>query len=283
MSNRKGFLIGFFATLALMLPVYCVFAIVSFSGQKTATVENKQSNVPIAHPSAADAKTVLVIEDNKENAVFALVRFDALENKAVTSSLLAQTVVLADGKGITLIDALRKAGPAQAVASISETLGVTIDDYIMASPDTLAQMWQPLGIAQVLLANYINAETMSQLKLAVPGIEDVALSPVRFKEILHSEFISKQSLCVLCADGYLAFLRANNDTLDTVLVNAFKKNINEVQTDISAADIFDYERILRFLVKNECEFTSAQFDGTMANDRFELAENTVQTATEFFA
>lgn len=283
MSNRKAFFIGLFATLALILPVYFIFAAISFSGKNAAAADNKQSNVPIAHPSAADAKTVLIIEDNKTSAVFALVRFDALENKIVTSSLLSETVVLADGKGLTLIDALRTAGPAQAVKSISETLGITVDDYIMASPDTLAQMWQPLGIAQVLLANYINAETMSQLKLAVPGIEDVALSPLRFKEILHSEFISRQSLCVLCADGYLAFLRANSDVLDTVLVNAFKKSINSVQTDISAADIFDYERILKFLVRGECEFASAQFDGQMSNERFELAENTPQTAVEFFA
>lgn len=282
MSDRKAFFIGLFATLALILPVYFVFALISFSGVGSVPTENKQSNIPVAKPAASDAKTVLIIEDTEEAALFVLVRFDALKNKIVTTTFLGKTIMLANGKGTTLLDALRFAGPAQVAECIKETLGITVNNYIMASPERLVTMWHPLGTAQVNLPNYLSDEALSQLKLPLLGIEDIALTPTLFSEILHSEHIPSDVLCNICADGYLAFLRTNSDSLDTVLVNTFKKNINNVQTDIAATDIFDYDRILKFLVKGECEFSSIIFDGQMSSDRFELGEASPKTAVDNF-
>lgn len=283
LSNKKAFCLGLFGTLAVILPIYLIFAALSFTTNKVAPVEKNQLSVPIARPGPQDAKSVLIICENENGTPtsFVITRFDALENKIVAVSFLPQTIVLNNGKPVSLQKATEIAGPAQAVMCINETLGIKINNFILTTPQNLADMMQPLGIANVLLANYISEEALVQLKLSVEGIENIALTPQSILEVLSSGHVLNEQLSAIRGDSYLAFLRAGSEKLHELLINSFKKYSGKVKTDISATDVYEYERVFKFLDEGEPTFKTIVLSGTLIEDRFELNETAKETAIDY--
>ncbi|MEG2500031.1 MAG: hypothetical protein RSA78_03085 [Oscillospiraceae bacterium] len=280
MSKIKGFFLGFFLTLAIIIPIYLLFAALGLRSSAL-PIDGAKANVPMAKPVSEDAKTVLIISGKDNAETFVLLRLDALTNRICTVVLPENTVLLLDGQPITLGKAAATCGPAQAVECIAATLDITINDYIMASPKTLAEMASPLGSANVRLANYLSSEALGQLKLLVPGVETLVLSPTKLLEILSSGLIPDEQLAAIRGDGYLAFLRAGAHMLAEVFPSAMRKYSKELSTSITATDIYDYERVLKFLQKQEPEFKTGVLPGEINNGRFELAPTAPDTAKEY--
>lgn len=279
MTKRKAFWIGLGVGLAVLLPLY--FLTAAFSLSRVKPTENPQSGVPILQPTADDRKTILIMTGETEPETFVLVRFDALENKIAVVSLPAQTVVLSSGVPRTLQQAVESAGPAQAVAALKETLKISVDHYIYCKPDQLVELTKQLGNTEMKLSNYISDESMRELKLDIPGVETLTLTTEMLKDALVQPAKNQMAHHLLRAQGYLAFLRSGEKWLAQVLTQSMRTAASKYSTNLTAIEIYDYERIFLFLQKKEPVFAACVLPGLFQGERYELTEQAAAAAREY--
>ena len=83
-------------------------------------------------------------------------------------------------------------------------------------------------------------------------------------------------------EGYLAFLRIGGDALADTVPDAVRAVLAQSSTNLTATQIFDYERIFGFLRKEPPQYRAGVLPGTWADGRYELAENSVTVAAAYF-
>ena len=285
MTRRKAFILGMVCTLALLLPCYGLLMI--YSAARTAPADAGQSNVPILSPTESDEKTLLVMTGEESPETFVLIRLDALHSAVNAVAMPASTVVLCDGAPFTLARAGQDAGPAQAAAALEETLAIHVDNYVLCPAQTLAQQTEALGNGRLRLVNYMSAQALEQLRLAVPGVEDIALTPQMLAQALAEGAADRQMEPLLRAAGYLAFLRAGCQRLDSVLPEALRYAIAHCSTDLTATQVYDYQRVCSFLAQGTPQFNWAGLPGTFAGqgetERYELGAAALATARQYLA
>lgn len=277
MNNKKVFVISFAITLAVLLPIYFVFASLA-ARSATKPAENIVTDVPMARPMSQDAKNLLLITQSDKTYAFVLLRFDALDSKICSVALAPETVLLCDGKPVRLIDAMNTAGPELARLALEETLEIRVNNYLVTSATLLAEMAAPLGSGSMPLTSYMSDEALGQLKLLVPGVENIELSPLRLCEVLASGLVPLNMLPTIRADGYLAFLRSGILSLPEIIPAALRKHSRHLDTSIQATDIYDYERILQFLAKQEPSFKTVILSGNYIENRYELESEALAQA-----
>lgn len=283
MSKRKAFWFSFLLSLAVIVPLYLAVFALGITRAKPA--EQKQQGIPIAQPTVSDHKTVLVMTGSataQTPDTYALVYFDALRSKISVVTFPKETIVLTGGQAGTLAQAVEKAGPSQGVAALSETLEISVDNYLFASPETLCRMTEGLGNASLALGEYLTQEQIGNLQLVVEGTQTQVLSPRLLTEILASGEVSQKVRYELRAAGYRAFLQAGSETLANVLPDAVRKNSTKLATNITATEIFDYERIFDFLGKEPPQCSASTLPGKWTGETYELDENSVAEAQQIF-
>lgn len=248
-NRAKAFWLAFGCTLLAVVPLYLFAAACSLA--QMAPADTVQSGVPIVHPAAGDAKTLLVMTGESEPQTFALVRFDAVQNTLCVASAPAGAQVYCAQNATTLAAAVRDAGPAQAAAALAETLDIPVDNYLFCSSEKLAALCAGLGNAQLRLANYVSPDALAQLQLAVPGVGGLTLTPEMLLDVLAHGGVPRAAEPMLRAQGYLAFLSAGASSLSQTLPDALRGAAADVSTDLTAVQIYEYERILKFLDKQE--------------------------------
>ncbi len=290
MTNKKIFLITFLCTIAVFLPLYLIVytirsAQINFNTQNPVT--QPQSGVLVTNPTPDDTKTLLLMcgEGNASEAEsYTLVQFDAVNNTISVASMPPQTIVLLGGQAVALKDAVAAAGPSQGTSALSETLGVEIKDYIFASPDDLWQSVQILGNVTLMLENYVSNELISELGLIDSGTQRYTVSPLIFSQLLASENMEKTSEHHVRALGYSAFLAAGHGQLTDVIPTAIRQNAAKIATNISATKLFEYERTLEFLDRQQPTYYASALPGdwNFSQTRFELSEETLEFMRETF-
>lgn len=279
MGKRRAFIFSFVLALLVQVPVYLCMYAWNLTTAKPAGVA--QSGIAILQPAAEDARTVLVMTGSgtaQTPDTYALVRFDAYQSKMNVVSFPADSIVLAAGSPKTLADAVSKAGPAQGVAALEKTLGIVIDHYLFASPETLCNITAGFGNAQLKLANYVNAKTISALQLDIEGVSSLMFTPQLMAQMLASEEVAPDAKITLRAAGYLAFLRANVPQLSQILPLSIRRNNTKLATNITALNSYDYERILKFMAESELTCESATLSGNNAHTGYEFTEEAVTIA-----
>ena len=285
MTKRRAFVLGMVCTLALLLPCYLI--VVVYGVTRVAPTDVSQSGVPVLTPTERDEKTLLVMTGEDSPETFTLVRLDAIHRAVNVVSMPASTVVLCDGAPFTLVRAARVAGPAQAVAALKETLSIPIDNYVFCKAEKLTEMAAPLGNARLRLVNYMSPEALGQLQLAVPGVETLSLTPEMLCDALAEGAAAREMQPLFRAAGYLAFLQAGHEQLATVIPDALRTAISRCSTNLTATQVYDYERVCKFLQKDQPLFSSAGLPGTFAgtgeNERYELGAAALATARQYLA
>lgn len=281
MTKRQAFLLGLAVSLAILLPFY--FTVAAFSLTRAKPAENAQSGVPIVQPTTDDRKTILLMTGEETPETFVLARFDALENQISCVEVPGQTVVLCSGTPRSLREACRSAGPAQAAAALKETLKIPVDNYLYCGAEQMAQLGEGLGNAQLRLVNYISSEALAQLQLDIPGVRSLTLTTQMLCQALQAPAKSEASQHLLRAQGYLAFLRSGEQQLGNVLPQAMRTAVSQYSTNLTAAEIYDYERILQFLQKNEPQFVGCVLPGSYQEDRYELDSGAMAVAREYLS
>ena len=252
MTNKKAFWFSFLLSLAVIVPGYLALLAYTLVTPSVAA-DTPQTDIPVVFPTVQDDKTVLVLtggETVKEASGCTLVRLDALHRRLTALSMPADTVVLVNGEPVTLSQAIASAGPTQGVRALEETLDITVSNYLYAPADVLADIAGELGTARMKLRAYISNDALERLALAVDGVDDLSLSPPLFAEVLASGEVPDSALYELRACGYAAFLSAGRQNL-TSLVDEVRANSSSVATDLTATQLYDYERLLNFLETGE--------------------------------
>ncbi|MEG1447303.1 MAG: LCP family protein [Ruthenibacterium sp.] len=281
MSKTKAFWLSLGGTLAILIPLYLMA--MAWTLTRVQPTDKPQQGVPIAQPTRADAKTVLILTGAKTAQTadtYVLVSFDALKNKVAVAALPQQTVVQIDGTQTTLREAAERAGPSQCVAALMETLNIPIDNYLFGTPETLCKIAEPLGNIKLPLGDYLTEEALGQLRLSVPGVQTHTLSPRLFVEILASGQLGDAPCNTLREDGYLAFLQADTALLAQVLPDAVRKNSAALATNITATQIYDYARIFDFFAKEQPQYSALAMPGHFTHEHYLLDADATKIATE---
>lgn len=280
MTTRKAFLFGFAITLAVLVPVY--LAAVCIILTRTAPADTPQQGIPIRVPMPGDAKTILLMTGEKEPEQFVLLRFDALEKLISAGALAPETVVLTSGKAISLVQAAKQAGPAQAAACIRETLHIPLDHYLFCTPKQLISITKDFSAAHLPLFRYLTRDAIEEMQLDLPGEQTITFTPQMFADVMRTCRATSAARVMLRTEGYLDFLRANPIALSEKLPAAVRKIFGELSTNLSAADLFDYERIFGFLAREIPEYYPVSLPGKWISGRFEFAETAVTAAAAAF-
>lgn len=279
MTKRQAFFLSLAVGLAVLLPAYFAAAAVSLA--RGLPAGQAQSGVPILQPTADDRKTLLVMTGEASPQTFVLVRFDALENRVACVETPADTVVLCAGQPDTLAAASASAGPAQAAAALRETLKINVDNYLFCTPAQLAEWTQGLGDGRMKLSGYISEEAQRELRLEIPGVQTLTLTTDMLAAALSDTAGGAGHL--LRAQGYLAFLRAGEESLSQSVPDALRAAIPNCATDLTAAQVYEYARILAFLQKSESAFDACVLPGTQADGRYELGDAALAAARAYLA
>lgn len=285
MTKRRAFILGMVCTLALLAPCYGLLLL--YANTRVAPADAGQSNIPILAPTESDEKTLLVMTGQDVPETFTLVRLDAIHQSVNVVAAPAQTVVLCDGAPFTLAQAVAQAGPAQAAAALEETLAVHVDNYLFCTAEELAQQTAPLGNARLRLVNYMSASALEQLKLAVPGVETISLTPQMLAQALAEGAASEEMEPLFRSAGYLAFLRAGHGQLEKLGPELLRHAIANWSTDLTATQVYDYQRVFKFLDGGTPQFYSAGLPGTFTGGtdsrRYELGAAALATARQYLA
>lgn len=279
MSNRRAFWLGLGISLAVLLPFY--FLVAAFSLSRVSPTDNPKSGVPILQPTLDDRKTLLVMTGEEQPENFVLLRFDAMENLIACVEVPGQTVVLSGGKPQTLLQAVEQAGPAQAAATLRETLSIVIDDYVYCKPQELAEMAEPLGTTQLSLFQYLSSSALESMHLNVEGVKQTTVTTQMMMEALQAEPQTWMAQHVLRAQAYVSFLRAGISEISDILPDAMRKAAGSYSTNLTAIEIYDYERILQFLQTKEPSFAACVLPGQLSSERYELNDDALSVAREY--
>ncbi len=280
MKKLKAFLWALFGTLAVIVPID--LAAVAMMMTRGAPVDVAQSGIPIAQPTAGDARNFLLMTGPEQPETFVLLRFDAHRQEVCTLALPGEAVMLVDGQPVSLREAAAQAGPAQAASAIEETLGVEVDHYLYCTADALATLAEPFGTARIPLSNYLPADALAELRLSLPGIDAVTLTPRMLGEVLAADAAEPDLQTLLRAEGYLAFLRVGGEQLSQSVPDALRAALGQSSTNLTAVELYDYERIFGFLAKETPQYRAGTLPGTWVRGRYELAENAPAVAASYF-
>lgn len=280
MRKTKAYFLSLLGALTVVLPIYLAAAAILFT--RTRPVDTLQSGVPVVQPRATDARTLLLMTGPEQPETFVLLRFDAWSGEVCTAALPAEAVMLVGGQPVTLAEAAQQAGPAQSAAAIEETLGITVDNYFYCTADDLLKLTDGFGTARIPLANYLTPQALAQVKLDLPGIETLSLTPAMLAQVLAADAAAPDLQTLLRAEGYLAFLRVGGAPLAEKLPDALRAALAGSATDLTAVQIYDYERIFNFLQKDPPEYRAGVFPGAWAGDRYELSPDAPAVAAGYF-
>ena len=182
---------------------------------------------------------------------------------------------------MTLLEIAQQMGPAGVTAALEETLDAPVDNYIYCTPQRLASLTENFGSAQLKLTNYMTSEALGELQLSVPGVNGLTLSTQVLRETLAAQALSRDAQTLLRAQGYLAFARAACGQLEQKGTNALRAAVAKDSTDITAVQLYDYQRIFKFLDKIVPEARALTFPGRWNGDRYELSSDFFTEAGAF--
>ncbi len=290
MTKAKIFWITFAATMALFVPIYLVVYTLKGAQANSVvpqTVTQQQSGVLITNPTPDDTKNILLMSGESGAAQaqsYALIQFDAVNNTIAVTSMPPETIVLSNGSGIMLKDAVSAAGPSQGAKALSSTLGIDIKDYIFASPQLLWQEAQIFGNISLLLANYVQESVLEEMGFVNVTSKRYTLTPLLFTQLLSNNEIESNNIHEIRSLGYSAFLAAGHGDLSDIITTLIKDNSKNMATNINANKIFEYERTLEFIDKQQPTYIAQALPGTWSQDktRFELNEETLQFMRDNF-
>lgn len=277
----KAYFITLLCTLLIVMPIYLAAAAILFT--RAQPVDTPQSGVPIAQPTSGDARNLLLMTGENQPQTFVLLRFDALAASVCTAALPAETVVLVNGQPVTLAEAAEQAGPAQAAAALEETLDIPVDNYLYCTAERLLKLTEDFGTARIPLSNYLTPQALAQVKLDVPGVETLSLTPQMLADVLSARAAAPDLQTLLRAEGYLAFLRVSGEALEKKVPDALRAALAQSSTDLTAVQIYDYERIFGFLQKEPPEYRAGVMPGAWNRGRYELSPDAPTVATSYFA
>lgn len=281
-DGPKTFLISFFLTLAVLLPLLGGFAFYGIWKQKTAEkVNNTQIGVPIQSATQENDQTILVAVAAEEPA-FVLLRLNGLEGTVRISPIPAQSVLVAPSGPMLLRDSYTTAGPGRASVLLGETLNIEIDHYIAITPASLGTAWNGMEPLRVNLTGLLNPDELEKLGLSQDPV--VSLAPENATSFLAELELAPIRLARVRAAIWDAAFRQQQDLLAQNLIEGLRQTSGTLLTDLTVTDMYTLQKTLDWLAKKdatvETQPVPGQYDAAV--DRYEFNEDSVTFARKWF-
>lgn len=276
-ESWRSFWLAFALTLLVMTPgLAAVWAMGAFRQEPTA---ESKSGIPIRLPDESHQLTVLAVVAG-ENPAFTLVRLDAVNSRFVIGTIPAQSVVRAGAASQTLAECYAAAGPARAARLLSQTLDLSIDRYISATPETWQAILEDAGPVRVGLNGALNEQQRKDAGLA-DGTESWTVTSAHnflaSLEQMPTEKMLPQSIAAARAALWQGWARQKLDLLPGMIPSGLKKYSGRLLTDLTATENMVLEKTLEFLADSQLQPVAQVLPGTwnQAAQRYEFNEETV--------
>ena len=294
-SPKKVFWLSFLSAMAILLPVYAaVYFSETIIPRHSVGVAEPQSGISIDAPTLSDSRNIFVVIDDDgdddddygddgsggDATRFVLLRFDAWQERIAISFLRDDTLLSGDdGSIITLQSSFEYAGPGYAAGLISSTLSIDIDDYIKLSSDAIIELGEEIG--PVKFSKELIAKAGAGALTAEDGT--AAMSAKTLATFLNLFPIDKDVSDMFYGEVYSLFMQASIDRLGTIFSDLLTGNSDGLSTDITAAEIYDYQRLLGFFAVKNPKVEYMVFEGALEESGFALAEKSLSDAERYFS
>ena len=280
MTKTKAFFTGFLLTLGIIVPFYGVIIGLRFFAP-TEPVEAPKTNIPIAVPAEQDVKTLCLIVENGEGLSFYLVKLDALNSNISAIVLDENTFVHAGTSYRTLTSALDYAGPAYVKNCLQETLGITIDNYLLTNAETLAKVYANFKTSAITVQNAYSGYNTSGYKVfdAKKG-DNIMTFETALAAIRYSGY-EQAALTDFKAHIMRQYLGANLNEIYAQTNALLRDSSSSITTNITATQIYEYEKVLKFLTQLNTKIDVVVLPGDYANGYFELGEKSLATVRTY--
>lgn len=276
-ESWRSFWLAFALTLLVMTPGLAAAWAVGVFRQEPAA--ESKSGVPIRLPDESHQLTVLAVVAGEKPA-FTLVRLDAVNSRFVIGAIPSQSVVRAGAASQTLAECYATAGPARAARLLSQTLNLSIDRYISATPETWQAILEDAGPVRVGLNGALNEQQRKDAGLADGAESWTVTSAHNFLaslEQMTTEKMSPQAIASARAALWQGWARQKLDLLPGLLPAGLKKYSGRLLTDLTATENMVLEKTLEFLADSQLQPVAQVLPGTwnQAAQRYEFNEETV--------
>ena len=279
-SPTKVFWLSFLSSMAILLPLYAtVYFSETIIPRHSVGVAEPQSGISIDAPSLNDSRNIFVVIEDKSPR-FMLLRFDAWQERIAISFLRDDMLLLGDdGSLVSLQSGFEYAGPGYVAGLLSGTLSIDIDDYIKLSTESVIELGEEIG--PIKFSKELIAKAGAGTLTAADGT--AAMSASTLATFLTLFPIEKDVSDEFYGEVYSLFMQASIDRLGTLFSELLTANTAGFSTDITATEIYDYQRLLGFFAEKNPKIEYMVFDGVVEDTGFALGENSVSTAERYFS
>lgn len=281
-SAPKSFLLSFFLTLAVLVPLLGGFAFYSIWNQNAAEqAQVSQSGVPIQNATEENDQTILVAVASDQPA-FVLLRLNGIEGTVRISPVPAESVLIAPSGPVTLKDSYNSAGPGRAATLLGQTLNIEIDHYLAITPDSLGKAWNGLEPLRVNLTGLLNPDELEKLGLTQDPV--ISLEPQNATEFLQQLSLPPIRLARVRGAVWDAALRQQQDLLAQNLIEGLRTVSGNLLTDLTVTDMYTLQKTLDWLAKKQAQVETQPIPGQYdeQSEEYELNQESVSFARSWF-
>lgn len=277
----KTFWISFFLTAAVLAPMIAGTLLwVQVRGEQADRVSRSESGIAVREPTTRHRMTVLVAVADDPPA-FVLARLDAPANTLRLAVIPAEGVVLAGQEPVTLADSYAAAGPARVTQLLQETLGVTIDEYLALTAETLAGALGDAGRMRAALSGALTAAELEAAGLSGEAAEWTVSTAHQALLTLQrrSEENGLSAVAVARARAGLweAAARQQLELLPSALPDGLRSASASLLTSFTAQTYYTLAETLEFLANRSAEPQAEVLPGdwNAAARRYEFSDETL--------
>ena len=277
MSRKKAFWLSLAATLAVILPLYLI--VMAARLLTPTAVQNTKTDVPLASAGVGDYKNFLLVTENPE-PVFALMRFDAVQNAVNIAFIMPETVLLQNGAPVTAAEAFSEAGPAALAQNLTETFSVRVDNYMKISADELVLCTSALGSVNMDMSRLGVIKDLTTLKkFAYNGGEgDITTASARV--ILQQSDAEAHAKQTARANIYRSFFQSENADIYECCRRIL--SADGILCNINAVEKEEYLRIFSFLQREDITVKCSVMPAYYENGQYLLNSDSVLLCEEYF-
>lgn len=282
-DGMKAFWLAFWITLAVLAPLIG-YTMLSIEWQQAPAASSK-SDVAIVTPGEENQMTLLAAVAAEPQA-FVLVRLDAPRNVLRLATVPAQSVVKNGAETVTLAECYTAAGPARVAALLADTLDVTIDRYLAATPETWQGLVEDLGPVRVGLSGALTTDQLARTGMSGEVREWTAPAARGYLQQLDTAdpaLIPPSAAASARAVLWQGWARQNLERLPGTLPAGLREVSGSLLTNLTATDLLTLEQTLEFLANAGAEPEGDVLPGTWnaAAARYEFSDDTLTWLAEF--
>ena len=226
-----------------------------------------------------DSHTLLLCLDDAEDycpPTFVLMRSNPAKKQLVLMGIPSNSIALADGKQVAILDDYNSGGAAKAVDFVEKVFDIDVDRYMMFNADAFKKACDICGGVQYP----VNADIAG---FKNDGTAQFLNSDQAFMYVTYTMFVGGESERAFTASSVVSTMinQADGKRLADMLDNSFNNLINIVESDVTAEDYRKRKNAIKYMLENGNAIAlNISLDGTNSEDDFILSSAFISSIKE---